>query len=81
MEPTTNMPTGGKNSKTIILVIVLVIVIIGIVMVMSKKTEAPLSQNTAGEYMSNSQLEASVNGAMDFTNEDSLGAIDQEFKQ
>ncbi len=79
MEPTMNA-SGGKSSKLIIWVIVVILIIAGIMFAMKSKTEAPVSENTLGDNPTNSQLEASVNGALNFDNEASLSEIDQEFQ-
>ncbi len=74
------MNTGsGKSSKTIIWVIIIIIVLIGVMLAMRNKSEAPVTESGAG--MSNSQLQAEVDGAINFDNEASLKAIDQEFTQ
>ncbi len=72
--------SGGKSSKLIIWVIVVILIIAGIMFAMKSKTEAPVSENTLGDNPTNSQLEASVNGALNFDNEASLSEIDQEFQ-
>lgn len=72
--------TGSKNSKLIVWIIIIIIIIAGIMLAMRNKSEAPATENTLGENPTNSQLEASVNGALNFNNEASLKTIDQEFQ-
>ncbi len=79
METTMNT-SGGKSSKLIIWIIVLIVIIGGIMLAMRNKIEAPATENTLGDNPSNSQLEASVNGALNLDNEASLQEIDQEFQ-
>ncbi len=78
MEPTTNTATGAKSSKVAIIIVIIVIVIIGAMLALRNKTEAPTG-DVPGALVENSQLEADVNGALNFDNEASLNAIDKEF--